>query len=159
MNSDKKLWKRLNGYLFVFLTLLFLVAITQVIDEKISQFVLEDYRTLVVVLYLISLSILTFDFVLDMIHKARKNKVINKHNTDFINQIKNLKAQEKFLLSLFVDKNVLELPISHQEPSLGLLESKKILVNTYQKEANGKTIYRIDPLILEALKVNPNLLF
>ena len=94
-----------------------------------------------------------------MIHKARKNKVINKHNTDFINQIKNLKAQIKFLLSLFVDKNVLELPISHQEPSLGLLESKKILVNTYQKEPNGKTIYRIDPLILEALKINPNSLY
>ncbi|MDN5650760.1 MAG: super-infection exclusion protein B [Acinetobacter sp.] len=159
MNSGKKLGKLLNGYLFVFLTLLFLVAITQVIDEKISKFVLEDYKTSLVVLYLISLSILTFDFILDMIHKVRKNKVINKHNTDFINQIKNLKAQEKFLLSLFVDKNVLELPIFHQEPSLGLLESKKILVNTYQKEPNGKTIYRIDPLILEALKINPNLLF
>ena len=53
MNSDKKLGKLLNGYLFVFLTLLFLVAITQAIDEKISKFVLEDYKTSLVVLYLI----------------------------------------------------------------------------------------------------------
>ena len=80
-------------------------------------------------------------------------------NVDFINQIKNLKAQEKFLLSLFIEKDVLELPISHKEPALGLLESKKLLVNTYQKEPNGKTIYRIDPLILEALKINPNSLY
>lgn len=132
---------------------------TQVIDEKISQFVLESYKTPLVLLYLISLSILTFDYILDKIHKTRKNKVIKRDNADFINQIKNLKAQEKFLLSLFIEKDVLELPISHKEPALGLLESKKLLVNTYQKEPNGKTIYRIDPLILEALKINPNSLY
>lgn len=61
--------------------------------------------------------------------------------------------------SLFVDKDVLELSLSHKEPSLGLLESKKLIINTYQKDLNGKTIYRIDPIILEALKSNPNLLF
>lgn len=159
MNSDKKLWKLLNGYFFIFLNLLILVALTQVIDEKISQFVLESYRTPLVLLYLISLSILAFDYILDKIHKARKNNVIKRDNADFINQIKNLKAQEKFLLSLFIEKDVLELPISHKEPALGLLESKKLLVNTYQKEPNGKTIYRIDPLILEALKINPNSLY
>ena len=159
MNANIKRFKQANGYFLIFLSLLFLIALSRFIDPEISRFVLDEHKTLLVLVYLASLSILVSDLILKMIAQVKKNSLFKRENENFIYQIKNLKDREKFLLSLFIDKDVLELAFLPKEPAIGLLTTKKLLINTYQKDSNGKTIYRIDPMIFEALKINPNLLF
>lgn len=159
MSTKKTLFKELNYYFIVFLILLYCVALTDVIDPVISQFILTDYRTLSLVVFLISLTVVVHDVIFKMLKEFKRNKSLIKKDKNFISQIRNLKAQEKFLLSYFVDKNVLEHPISNKDPALGLLESKKLLIRTETLSADGKAIYRIDPVLLEELKLNPNLLY
>lgn len=159
MISNTFLFKRLNHYFLIFLTLLFIIAIVEFIDKNITQFVLHDYKTFIIILYLASLTIFVFDLLKTTTNRLKQDKSLSKKSTQFVNQVKNLKEQEKLFLSLFIDKNVLELPFSNKEPALGLLESKKLLINTFKKDSNGRTIYRIDPIILDELKRNPNILF
>lgn len=159
MIPNTLLLKRFNNYFLIFFTLIFLIALVGFIDSNISQFVLHDYKTFIIIVYIASLSIFLFDLITKMTHRLIQDKSLHKKNTQFIHQVKNLKEQEKLFLSLFIDKNALELPFSDKEPALGLLESKKLLISTYQKDTHGKILYRIDPMIFDELKINPNLLF
>ena len=72
--------------------------------------------------------------------------------------LKQLSHDEKYILSLFINKQSTENSLDPKNPSVQLLEAQKIIINTTIIDG-VKKIYRIDPKIYKLLRLNPNLLY
>lgn len=72
--------------------------------------------------------------------------------------LKQLSHDEKYILSLFINKQSTENSLDPKNPSVQLLEAQKIIINTAIIDG-VKKVYRIDPKIYKLLRLNPNLLY
>lgn len=147
-----------NQIISIFLTLLFITANIPNVDNHISKAVLEDFRTPLILIFLISLSFIILDKYNQYSTALKSKKYSLKGNKDIVQKIRSLSADEKYILSLFINDNSQEKALSPTEPAVAWLENIKLIVNTNIIKGT-KRIYRIDPTVMKELKINPNCLY
>lgn len=146
----------INRIINIFLILLFITGLT-LIDEKLSAF-LHHYKTIFILIYLVSLTLIIYE-VSKQIYDSQKSKNSQKKlERDFKNLLNNFNVDEKYILSLFVDKQLTALALDPKNPTIQILETKKILINTSKIEGN-KNVFQIHPHIYQSLRNNPNILY
>lgn len=145
-----------NRILNIFLILLFITS-TLSVDEKLTSFV-SIYKTLFILFYILSLSFIVYE-ILRKIYDAQKLKLLNKsREKEFKNVLNNFNLDKKYIISLFLDKKTTEFALDPRNPTIQILETKKILINTSKIDGNKK-IFQIHPNIYESLRNNPNVLY
>lgn len=149
---------KLNYVVFIFLNLLFIVANFPEIDQKLSQFILNDFRTPLVMITLFSLSFILFGFFQNKILFWKESKDQSMQSNALKERLKSLSYDEKYILSLFINEQKAEKALAATDPNVAWLENMKLIVNTSKIEGNKK-IFRIDPTVMKELKKNPNLLY
>ena len=147
---------KINIVLNIFLILLFFTSFIG-LDPILTQFC-QDYQTLFILVYLLSLSCI-FYTILKSVFRIKKEQFQLKSNSMANTQtLKQLSHDEKYILSLFINKQSTENSLDPKNPSVQLLEAQKIIINTTIIDG-VKKIYRIDPKIYKLLRLNPNLLY
>jgi hypothetical protein len=145
-----------NQIFNIFIILIFIASYLK-IDENLTNYI-NDYSTMLIVIYILSLSIILNQIIRKTYDSFRKNNLEKKSQAEFKHLLNNFDFNEKYILSLFLDKETTELALDPKNPTIQLLESKKIIINT-AKVSENKKIFQIHSNIYQSLKNNPNILY
>lgn len=146
----------INIVLNIFLLLLFITSFIEV-DPILSTFT-QTYKTVFILIYLLSLSIITYTLILKFLRYKKEQTQVKNNQLKYQRTLSQLNHDEKHILSLFINKQSTENSLDHKNPSVQLLESQKIIFNTSIIDGSKK-VYRIEPNIYKLLRSNPNLLY
>lgn len=158
MNKMKFNFEKYNHVLFIFLTLLFLAANVPQLDNNLSDFILNEHRTIFILLALVSFSFILLEVFQDKIQSIKEERTSKKQSLQLKDQLKALNYDEKYILSLFMSEQKTEKALNPTNPNVVWLENMKFIINTLKTEENKK-VFRIDPVVMNELRKNPNLLY
>lgn len=91
-------------------------------------------------------------------HIKKEQFILKSNNTAYTHTLKPSSHAEKYILSLFINKQSTENALDSQNSSVQLLESPKSIINIAMID-RVKKVYRIEPKIYKLLRLNPNLLY
>lgn len=139
------------------LTFLALLLLNEEIGMESSLAKLtKDYSAILFLISFIFITILIYDF-LEHITSHFRDKIYEKlHFRDFSQKVRTLGANEKYLLSLFIESKKMTCPLDPNDTSVNFLESSKIIFRTPEKKDDRFYMYRISPIAVSILRKNPN---
>lgn len=149
---------KFNYVFFIFLILLFITANIPQVDQNLSNFILSEYRTIFILLALVSFSFILLEVFQDKIQSIKEERTSKKQSLQLKDQLKALNYDEKYILSLFMSEQKTEKALNPTNPNVVWLENMKFIINTLKTEENKK-VFRIDPIVMNELRKNPNLLY
>ncbi|WP_266095379.1 hypothetical protein [Acinetobacter brisouii] len=94
----------------------------------------------------------------DKIQSIKEERTSKKQSLQLKDQLKALNYDEKYILSLFMSEQKTEKALNPTNPNVVWLENMKFIINTLKTEENKK-VFRIDPIVMNELRKNPNLLY
>lgn len=149
---------KFNYVFFIFLILLFITANIPQVDQNLSNFILSEYRTIFILLALVSFSFILLEVFQDKIQSIKEERTSKKQSLQLKDQLKALNYDEKYILSLFMSEQKTEKALNPTNPNVVWLENMKFIIKTLKTEENKK-VFRIDPIVMNELRKNPNLLY
>ncbi|ENV47063.1 hypothetical protein P255_02342 [Acinetobacter brisouii CIP 110357] len=158
MDKAKLNLGKYNYVFFIFLILLFITANIPQVDQNLSNFILIEYRTILILLALASLSFILLEVFQDKIQLVKEERKQIKQSQQLKDKLKSLNYDEKYILSLFMSEQKTEKALNSTNPNVVWLENMKFIINTLKTEENKK-VFRIDPVVMNELRKNPNLLY
>ena len=146
----------LNKIFNIFLILLFITSSIH-LDQNLTNFIL-NYKSFFIIIYLISLSIILYNVINTLYLRKQELASIKTSQLTFKENLSQLNHEEKYILSLFLDKKTTEIALDPKSSSVQILEAQKVLFATSQMQG-AKKIYRIQPNVYKLIRVNPNILY
>ncbi|NDY90349.1 super-infection exclusion protein B [Ideonella livida] len=138
----------------IFIALIYLVGKAG-LEDTLAK-VTEQYAPGLVLLCLLFITVLIHDMVRDVAQHFRDRFMDRLHFKNITRKLKSLGAQEKYLLSLFVDAQRTTQPLDPNDLSVAYLESCRFIFRTQERKDDRFYVYRMSPVAVHILKQNPN---
>lgn len=148
--------KRVVQFLWLLQSVIWLMATVQV-DENLMEFVAE-HHSLWVLCYGVIASLAVFERVLAFVHWCVGLLAEKFYGRRLVRIIRNLKPQDKYVLSRFITERKREIYLPAEDLSAEWLAASKIIVRTGSADEQSKTGYKLSIWAWDYLVRNPNLL-
>ncbi|NWK73041.1 super-infection exclusion protein B [Acinetobacter sp. SwsAc6] len=149
-------FSKTNKIFNIFLILLFIVILID-LDPALT-YVISIIKTPLLLIYLVSTALILYEFLHKFHgHLNEKNRLKSAHK-DIQDALNQLSHDEKYFLSLFTEKQVLELSFDPKNPTIQILLSQKLIIDLNKFEG-AKKHYRIHPNVYRYLRTHPKVLY
>jgi uncharacterized integral membrane protein len=145
-----------NKIFNIFLILLFVVIFTD-LDPTLT-YISSYLKTPLILIYLASTALILYEFLHQLHRNFNETNLLKKAHKDVQDSLNQLNHDEKYFLSQFTEKQVLELIFDPKNPTIQILQSQKFIIDLNKSEGSKK-YYRIHPNVYRYLRAHPKVLY